>query len=249
MSEPTEHIVSNYDALNAHAEGVVDNEKQLRRLKRFRADRVFIKNLGLLLMLIGIFAILLSTAYYIYKKYSTAKPIYEVVDKPVYINNTVIRTVETEVPYKKIVFRDKEIIVEVPVPTPPSSSFGKFTKFHVEPIDKDGIGKIITGKRYESSGDFDTNKTHQQYCYATSPNNPDNDITLAILKGGKVEYGDLFSTIRAFSPGASTDEIKRLRRDLRKAARKYCKFELDLKQKSRALPSSTSSTENNSVKK
>jgi hypothetical protein len=249
MSEPTEHIVSNYDALNAHAEGVVDNEKQLRRLKRFRADRVFIKNLGLLLMLIGIFAILLSTAYYIYKKYSTAEPRYEVVHIPKYIDQTIIKEVQTEVLVEKIVFRDKEIIVEVLVPVPSGSSFGKFYKFHDEIIDKDGIGRIITGKLYENPGDFDTNKTHQQYCYATSQNNPDNSITLAILKDGKVEYGNLFSTIRAFSPGASTDKIKRLRRDLRKAARKYCKFELNLKQKSKALPSSTSSTENINVEK
>lgn len=237
MSEPTEHIVSNYDALNAHAEGVVDNEKQLRRLKRFRADRVFIKNLGLLLMLIGIFAILLSTAYYIYKKYSTAKPIYEVIDKPIYIDKTVVKEVI------------REIIIEVPVPTKPESSFGKFTKFHNVKINKNGIGRIITGKRYESEDKYDSNKTYQQYCYATSQDNPDNDITLAILKDGKVEYGDLFSAIWSFSPGSSTTEIKKIRQDLRKAARKHCKFELNLKQKSRALPGSTSSTENINVEK
>ena len=89
MLKPTEHVVSNYDAFNEHAEGVVDNERQLRRLKRFKADRVFIKNLGLLLLILGIFAILLSTAYYIYKKYSTAEPIYKVVDKPIYIDQTI----------------------------------------------------------------------------------------------------------------------------------------------------------------
>jgi hypothetical protein len=249
MSESKEYIVSNYGAINAHTEGVVDNEKQLRRLKRFKADRVFIKNLGLLLMLIGIFAILLSTAYYIYKKYSVAKPIYEVVDKPIYIDQTIIREVQTEVPIEKIVFRDKEIIVEIPVPTPPGSSFGKFTKFHDELIDTDGIGKIITGKQYKDEGRGDLSETQQQYCYATSLDNPDNDITLAILKDGKVEYADLFSTIRAFSPGDSVDEIKQSRLNLRKLARQYCKFELDLKQKSRIFPGSTSSTEHIGIEK
>jgi S1-C subfamily serine protease len=77
MSKTTEYTASNFDALNAHAESVVNNEKQLQRLKRFRADRVFIKNAGMLMLAIGLFAILLATAYYIYKKYSTAEAIIE----------------------------------------------------------------------------------------------------------------------------------------------------------------------------
>jgi hypothetical protein len=247
MLKPTEHVVSNYDAFNEHAEGVVDNERQLRRLKRFKADRVFIKNLGLLLLILGIFAILLSTAYYIYKKYSTAEPIYKVVDKPIYIDQTIIKEVQTEIPVEKIVFIDKEVFVEIEIPTPPSSSFDKFTKFHDESVDKNGIGKIITGKRYE--GGSESGNVQQQYCYATSQDNPDNDITLAILKDGKVEYGDLFSAIRSFSPGSSTTEIKKLRQDLRRAARKHCKFELDLKQKSNTLSESVNSAEGASVEK
>jgi len=244
MPKSREYIVSNYDALNAHAESVVDSEKQLRRLKRFKADRVFIKNLGLLLMLIGLFAILLSTAYYIYKKYSTAEPIYKVVDKPIYIDQTIIKKVQTEVPVNKVVFRDKEVFVEVKVPTPPNSSF---YKFHDESINEGGIGKIITGKRYK--GGSESNNVQQQYCYATSVDNPDNDITLAILKNGKVEYDDLFSSIRSFSPGILNTERSKLKLNLRKSARKYCKFELDLKQKSDIFPGGKNSTKGNSVKK
>ena len=247
MPKSKEYIVSNYDALNAHAEGVVDNEKQLRRLRRFKADRVFIRNLGLLLMLVGLFAILLSTAYYIYKKYSTAEPIYKVIDKPIYIDQTIIREVQTEVPVNKVVFRDKEVFVEVKVPTLPNSSFDIFYIFHDESIDEGGIGKIITGKRYE--GGSESNNVQQQYCYATSQDNPDNDITLAILKNGKVEYDDLFSSIRSFSPGILNTERSKLKLNLRKSARKYCKFELDLKQKSDIFPGVENSTEGNSVKK
>jgi hypothetical protein len=206
MSEPKEHIVSNYDALNAHAEGVVDNEKQLRRLKRFKTDRVFIKNLGLLLLVLGMFAILATTAYYIYIK---SNPIQEVVEK--------------------IVFQDREVIVEVPVPVPPGSKFGKFTIFHKETIDRGGIGYIITGKDYNSEDDYKSQTTNYQYCYATSQRNPDIDITLAILKEGKTVYKDLYSGIRSFSlTGASNDDVHKLRVQLIKMARQYCQFEANL---------------------
>ena len=117
MPKHNEYVISNYDALNAHAEGVVANEKQLRRLKRFRADRVWIRNAGMLMLAIGLFTILLATAYYIYKKYSTAEAHIET--KIVEIVKEVpgpIKTerVEVEVPGPVKI----EIVrVEVPVPT------------------------------------------------------------------------------------------------------------------------------------
>jgi S1-C subfamily serine protease len=102
--KPNEYVTSNYDALNAHAEGVVANEKQLRRLKRFRADRVWIRNAGMLMLAIGLFTILLATAYYIYKKYSTAEA---------YIETKIVEIVK-EVPGP---VRVKRVEVEVPGPT------------------------------------------------------------------------------------------------------------------------------------
>lgn len=105
MPNSKEYVVNNYDALNAHAEGVVANEKQLRRLKKFRADRVWIRNAGMLMLAIGLFAILLATAYYIYKKYSTAEA---------YIETKIVNIV-TEVPGPVKVKIVKE---EVPVPGP-----------------------------------------------------------------------------------------------------------------------------------
>lgn len=104
MPKPNEYVTSNYDALNAHAEGVVANEKQLRRLKRFRVDRVWIRNAGMLMLAIGLFTILLATAYYIYKKYSTAEA---------YIETKIVEIVK-EVPGP---VRVKRVEVEVPGPT------------------------------------------------------------------------------------------------------------------------------------
>jgi S1-C subfamily serine protease len=104
MPKSNEYVISNYDALNAHAEGVVDNEKQLRRLKRFRADRVWIRNAGMFMLAVGLFAILLATAYYIYKKYSTAEA---------YIETKIVEIVK-EVPGP---VRVKRVEVEVPGPT------------------------------------------------------------------------------------------------------------------------------------
>jgi|SaaInlV_120m_DNA_1039710.scaffolds.fasta_scaffold09567_2 hypothetical protein len=206
MPKSIKHVVRNYDALNEHTKGVLDNEKQLRRLKRFKTDRVFIKNLGLLLLVLGMFAILATTAYYIYIK---SNPIQEVVEK--------------------IVFQDREVIVEVPVPVPPGSKFGKFTIFHKETIDRGGIGYIITGKDYNSEDDYKSQTTNYQYCYATSQRNPDIDITLAILKEGKTVYKDLYSGIRSFSlTGASNDDVHKLRVQLIKMARQYCQFEANL---------------------
>ncbi len=202
----TKYVVRNYSAINEHTKGVLDNEKQLRRLKRFKTDRVFIKNLGLLLLVLGMFAILSTTAYYIYIK---SNPVQEVVEK--------------------IVFQDREVIVEVPVPVPPGSKFEKFTIFHKEIIDRDGVGHIITGKDYNSQDDYQSQIINYQYCYATSQRDPDIDITLAVLKEGKTVYKDLYSGIRSFGPpGASSDNVHKLRDRLIKMARQYCQFEADL---------------------
>ena len=57
-----EYTASNFSTLNAHADGVVSNENELARLKKFRADRALIKNLGIIALIIGILAILLGYA-------------------------------------------------------------------------------------------------------------------------------------------------------------------------------------------
>ena len=59
----TEFTASDFSTLNAHADGVIDNEKQLARLKKFRADRVLIKNFAIIALILGVLAILLAIAY------------------------------------------------------------------------------------------------------------------------------------------------------------------------------------------
>lgn len=79
-----EYTKSNFSTLNAHADCVVDNEKQLARLKRFRADRVWIKNTGVVLLILGVFAILLAIAYN-----QSKAPRYGTVEKPIYIDKPI----------------------------------------------------------------------------------------------------------------------------------------------------------------
>ena len=182
MPKPREYIVRNYDALNAHAEGVVANEKQLRRLKRFRVDRFWIRNAGMLMLAIGLFAILLATAYFFYKKYSTAEVIVE----------TKVLKVVTEVPGPVKV---KIITVEVPIPAPnavnmpsppkvvyipgptqivirrvpirPERANKAVTIWTKVDINRDGIGKVITGSNLDN---WDAIFPMYEYCYVTKQN-------------------------------------------------------------------------------
>jgi S1-C subfamily serine protease len=185
MPKPREYIVRNYDALNAHAEGVVANEKQLRRLKRFRVDRFWIRNAGMLMLAIGLFAILLATAYYIYKKYSTVVP------GPVKIERVVVEVpgpvkivrVEVEVPIPApdavnnkpsepvVIYRDKLVPVPGPikivikkVPMRGDRADKRVTVWSKYIVNKDGVGKVITGSEYLK---WDSSFPTFQYCYAT----------------------------------------------------------------------------------
>jgi len=101
----TEYTSNNYDAINAHADTALDNERQLLRLRRFKADRYWLRNFGLALLAVGLFIILLTIAYTIYKKYYGMEPIIET------------RTIEVvrEVPGPESV---QVITREVPVPGP-----------------------------------------------------------------------------------------------------------------------------------
>ena len=88
-----EYIESNFSPVNAHAEGIVDNERQYSRLKRFTADRALIKNIAIIALIIGVLAILLAFAY------NRAKaPVIEIVEKPVYIPKPEIQIVKVPHP-------------------------------------------------------------------------------------------------------------------------------------------------------
>jgi len=246
MSKSNEYITSNYDALNAHAEGVVANEKELRRLKRFRVDRFWIRNVGMLMLAIGLFAILLATAYYIYKKYSTAEPyietkivnIIEQVPGPV----TVLNTVE-QVPGPVTVI---EVIKEVPIgsisppstssPSPPiirnipgpariviqkvpmqaSENIDKFTLWYKKDMNKDGIASVITGAHYDN---VDSLIPFSQNCYATPQGNKSNinkDIHLADKNGRDDIEWQKISNEEAEIFGATVKVLE--------GAKTHCKF-------------------------
>ncbi|SVD00017.1 uncharacterized protein METZ01_LOCUS352871, partial [marine metagenome] len=72
-----EYVESNFSTLNAHADGIVDNERQLSRLKRFKADRALIKNICIIALALGLLAILLAIAYN-----RSQAPVIEIVEKP-----------------------------------------------------------------------------------------------------------------------------------------------------------------------
>lgn len=119
---------NNFSPLNAHVDALIQNEKQLSRLKRFRADKVLVKNISIFLLALGLFVILLAIAYWIYNSYpysaiTTTKPIYRTIEKPVYIDRPVIKKVEVEVPgpplkiIEKPIYIDKPVYIKVPDPT------------------------------------------------------------------------------------------------------------------------------------
>ncbi len=201
MSKPiksTQYTKSNFSTLNAHSDGVVENEEQLARLKRFRADRVWIKNAGFALLILGMFAILLAIAYYVYKTYpysaiTTTKPIYQIIEKPVYIEKPVIKEVEVPGPPLKIiekpVYIDKPIyhtikvpdsklskviekpiyitkIIKVPIQITKREGVAQtFTFFNKKAISKNGINSVMVGASYES---VNSPYPESQWCYATA---------------------------------------------------------------------------------
>jgi S1-C subfamily serine protease len=244
--KPNEYVTSNYDALNAHAEGVVANEKQLRRLKRFRADRVWIRNAGMLMLAIGLFTILLATAYYIYKKYSTAEAYIET--KIVEIVKEVpgpvrVKRVEVEVPgptkvvkiitevapttpsytapppqviYEKVPVPGPTRIVIKKVPMQASENIDNFTLWYKKDVGRDGIESVVTGTDYEN---VDSKFPVLQYCYVTpkiTDSNISKDIELAQKSGRNDIEWKRVTNEDAQSFGSTVDALEEVK--------KYCTF-------------------------
>ena len=133
-----EYIESNFSPVNAHAEGIVDNERQYSRLKRFTADRALIKNIAIIALIIGVLAILLAFAY------NRAKaPVIEIVEKPVYIPKPEIQIVKVPHPGESKII-EVPIIIEkqVKVPIQVGVVTDEFTFFHKEVITKDDIYSV-----------------------------------------------------------------------------------------------------------
>jgi S1-C subfamily serine protease len=162
-----EYVQSNFSPLNAHAEGLVDNEEQLSRLKRFRSDRALIKNIGIGLLVLGVLAILLALAYNRYKA-----PVIETVEKPVYIDKPVYNTIKVPDPkLSKVievpVYIDR--IVKVPIQiTSRNGGVTDFTFFNTTDYNKGGVVSVVVGASYE---DVTSPYPESQWCYATGSSN------------------------------------------------------------------------------
>ena len=175
-----EYTASNFSTLNAHADGVVSNENQLARLKKFKADRALIKNLGIVALIIGILAILLGYAY------SRANaPVIEIVEKNVYIDKPVYEVIKVPDPELSQVIEIPvyiEKIVKVPIQV--GAVTDEFSFFHHEVLNKDGIQQVTVGASYES---VKSPYPEKQWCYASGTKeiseNTWNDLSLGNKTG------------------------------------------------------------------
>ncbi|MBE8190309.1 MAG: trypsin-like peptidase domain-containing protein [Candidatus Thioglobus sp.] len=187
-----EYTKSDFSALNAHAEGVVENEKQLARLKRFRADKVWIKNAGIILLVIGVFAILLAIAYN-----KSKEPRYGIVEKPIYIDKPIYHTIKVpDHKLSKVIEKPIYItkIIKVPIQiTKIDGVSQEFTFFNTREINKNGISTVVVGASYDS---VNSPYPETQWCYATSMRfiggNTTSHLTLANKNGlESIDYNDL----------------------------------------------------------
>ena len=209
----TEYTASDFSTLNAHADGVIDNEKQLARLKKFRADRVLIKNFAIIALILGVLAILLAIAYN-----RANAPIIDIVEKNVYIDKPVYIIVK--VPDPKLsqvievpIYIDK--IIKVPIQI--GAVTDEFSFFHRETLNKDGIFHVTVGASYES---VNSPYPESQWCYARgtkeiSENNY-NDVDLGDKSGTKLPT---FNTITKEDADVFGSSVKAL-----DDAKKYCKW-------------------------
>ncbi len=175
-----EYTASNFSTLNAHADGVINNEHQLARLKKLKVDRTFIKNLGIIAIIIGLLAIILAFAYN-----RANAPIIDIVEKNVYIDKPV---------YSIIKVPDAELsqVIEVPVyidriikvPIQVGAVTDEFTFFHSETINKNGIFAVTVGASYKS---VNSPYPESQWCYARgskeASENANNDLRLGNKTG------------------------------------------------------------------
>ncbi len=197
MSEPTtpnhkEYVESSFSTLNAHADGVVDNEHQLSRLKKFKADRVWIKNVGIALLILGVLAILLAIAYNRYKA-----PVFQVVEKPIYIDKPIYHTIKVPDPkLSKIIEKPIYItkIIKVPIQITKREGVTQgFTFFNAKSINKDGINSVMVGASYDS---VNSPYPESQWCYATALKSIGDNTTPHLILAKKdglssVKYNDV----------------------------------------------------------
>tara|TARA_B100001093_G_C26835495_1_gene1018149 strand:- start:48 stop:1352 length:1305 start_codon:yes stop_codon:yes gene_type:complete len=164
----------NFDLVNSHIAGIEENERNLLRLGRFRADKAFVRNYAVAILATGFFILLIAFAYNLYKK-SYLQP--------------VVHTIKVPDPNLSQVI-EKPIIIEkiVKVPIQIESTQGAitdFTFFKYIKINKNGIDQVIVGANYAS---VNSPYPKKQWCYANGSRvkkyeNEDNTMWLANKDG------------------------------------------------------------------
>jgi S1-C subfamily serine protease len=200
-----EYIESNFSTLNAHADGIVDNERQLSRLKRFKADRALIKNICIVFLALGLLAILLAIAYN-----RTQAPVIEVVEKPVYIDKPVYTTIKVPDPeLSKVIEVPIYIEKQIKVPIQVGAVTDEFSFFHREIVKKDGIYSVTVGASYES---VNSPYPEEQWCYAdgtkTKSKNTSNRINIATKSGTNPPVSRSFTSKDAKEIGVTLETLK-----------------------------------------
>jgi len=170
-SKSIEYVENDFSSLNTHVEGILYNEKQISRLKKYRVDRVRIKQFGLIVLILGILAILLAIAYHFIKK--PVSPEVHTIVKTEFVTKPVYEIVKVPDPGLSIV---KEVPVyidrEVRVPIQVGAVTEKFTFFNTEEVNGlEGIFSVTRGATYES---VHSPYPEYQYCYAYGKHNTDN---------------------------------------------------------------------------
>ena len=220
-----EYVASDFSTLNAHADGVIDNEKQLARLKKFRADRALIKNFAIIALILGVLAILLAIAYnrayapiidIVEKNVYIDKPVYEIVEKEVYIDKPVYKTIPVPDPKLSQVIEVPvyiEKIIKVPIQVGTLTS--EFSFFNHEKLNKDGILIVTVGANYET---VNSPYPERQWCYARGikeiSENNFNDVDLGSKSGTKYP---IYNTITKEDADVFGSSVKAL-----DDAKKYC---------------------------
>jgi S1-C subfamily serine protease len=218
-SKSIEYVENDFSTLNAHVDGILYNEKQVSRLKKYRVDRVRIKQFGLIVLIVGILAILLAIAYHFLKKpvapevhtivktEFVIKPVYELVEVPV-----PGLSIEKEVP----IYIDREVRVPIQV----GAVTDEFTFFHTEEVnDLEGILFVTRGASYES---VNSSYPEEQWCYAggkSKTDNTQNRINLSNKSGTNPPKSVAFTEKDAKEFGSTVSALNK--------AINYCKWHPD----------------------
>jgi len=216
-SKPIEYEENDYSSLNTHIEGILYNEKQVSRLKKYRVDRVRIKQFGLIVLIVGILAILLAIAYHFLKK--PVAPIVHTVVKTEYVTKPVYEIVKVPDPEQSIVVEVPVYIEkEVRVPIQVGAVTDEFTFFkHTIVKDLAGILSVTVGANYAS---VNSPYPESQFCYTMKRNNLGSQVkdwlTLANKSG-------VDSPINATIAEKDAKEFGATKNDLLKAI-KYCNW-------------------------